>query len=168
MKLLGKKNEKINDKGFTLVELIVVLVILAILAAILVPALLGYIDRARSSKLLLNGKSVLTAAQAECSNLYGTAESTDTIATILGASDGSGAQYLQRIANTADTPGIAYFNMKDTAKVPTSANHASWTVNEVWYIEGTEAVHFDGKTWIEGLTAPASAPSGFYAVPEAE
>ena len=33
-----------ENKGFTLVELIVVIVILAILAAILVPALLGYID----------------------------------------------------------------------------------------------------------------------------
>ena len=31
-----------ENKGFTLVELIVVIVILAILAAILVPALLGY------------------------------------------------------------------------------------------------------------------------------
>ena len=37
--------KEMNNKGFTLVELIVVLVILAILAAILVPALLGYIDR---------------------------------------------------------------------------------------------------------------------------
>ena len=41
---------KKNNKGFTLVELIVVLVILAILAAILVPTLLGYIERARSEK----------------------------------------------------------------------------------------------------------------------
>ncbi|MBO4311351.1 MAG: type II secretion system protein, partial [Lachnospiraceae bacterium] len=63
-----KKN---NNKGFTLVELIVVLVILAILAAILVPALLGYIDRAREKQLVLNGKSYLTAAQAELSSLYG-------------------------------------------------------------------------------------------------
>ena len=45
-----KKN---NNKGFTLVELIVVLVILAILAAILVPALLGYIDRAREKQYVL-------------------------------------------------------------------------------------------------------------------
>ena len=36
-----------NKKGFTLVELIVVLVILAILAALLIPALTGYIDKAR-------------------------------------------------------------------------------------------------------------------------
>ena len=37
-----------NKKGFTLVELIVVLVILAILAALLVPALTGYIDKAKA------------------------------------------------------------------------------------------------------------------------
>ena len=37
-----------SKKGFTLVELIVVLVILAILAALLIPALTGYIDKALS------------------------------------------------------------------------------------------------------------------------
>ena len=42
-----------KDKGFTLVELIVVLVILAILAALLIPALLGYIDKAREKQYLL-------------------------------------------------------------------------------------------------------------------
>ena len=45
-----------NNQGFTLVELIVVLVILAILAAILVPALLGYIDRAKDNQDILNAR----------------------------------------------------------------------------------------------------------------
>ena len=53
-----------SQSGFSLVELIVVLVILAILAALLVPALLGYIDRARSSKYLEEARSIYTAIQA--------------------------------------------------------------------------------------------------------
>ena len=45
--------KKLKDKkGFTLVELIVVLVILAILAALLVPALTGYIDKARNKQIV--------------------------------------------------------------------------------------------------------------------
>ena len=66
--------KRTDDKGFTLVELIVVLVILAILAAILVPALLGYIDRAKNQQLLITGKNVLTATQAEVASIYATAD----------------------------------------------------------------------------------------------
>ena len=40
-----QKKEKNTCKGFTLVELIVVLVILAILAAFMIPALIQYIER---------------------------------------------------------------------------------------------------------------------------
>ena len=60
-----------NDKGFTLVELIVVLVILAILAAILVPALLGYIDKAREKQVTTNAEAAYVAAQATWTEAYG-------------------------------------------------------------------------------------------------
>ena len=60
-----------ENKGFTLVELIVVLVILAILAAILVPALLGYIDKARERKDINTAKAYLDAAQSMMVELYG-------------------------------------------------------------------------------------------------
>ena len=62
---------KKNNKGFTLVELIVVLVILAILAAILVPTLLGYIERARSEKDYSTAQTVRVAAQATIDQAYG-------------------------------------------------------------------------------------------------
>lgn len=61
---------KKNNKGFTLVELIVVLVILAILAAVLVPALLGYIDKAKKKKDMNAASSAYVAAQAVCSEYY--------------------------------------------------------------------------------------------------
>ena len=62
---------KKNNKGFTLVELIVVLVILAILAAILVPTLLGWIDKAKSEKDFSTAQTVRVAAQAMIDQAYG-------------------------------------------------------------------------------------------------
>jgi type IV pilus assembly protein PilA len=52
-----------SKKGFTLVEVIVVLVILAILMAIAVPALTGYIGKARDGAAKGEAKTALTAAQ---------------------------------------------------------------------------------------------------------
>lgn len=59
-----------KHKGFTLVELIVVLAVLAVLAGLLVPSLTGYIDKAKKAKSLANAKGFLNAAQTVCSELY--------------------------------------------------------------------------------------------------
>ena len=64
------KRKKMNNKGFTLVELIVVLVILAILAAILVPTLLGYIERAKSEKDYSTAQTVRVAMQSAIAEAY--------------------------------------------------------------------------------------------------
>ena len=68
MKKLGKSTKK----GFTLVELIVVLVILAVLAAMLVPALVGYIDKAKKEKEYQSAATVYSAAQAVITEKYAT------------------------------------------------------------------------------------------------
>ena len=95
-------NTKTKNRGFTLVELIVVLVILAILAAILVPALLGYIDEAKKKPILLEAKEVWTAAQAAASECYGLnedsfAESCKHTCTI----NGTTLRNLGRISNSS-------------------------------------------------------------------
>lgn len=66
------KNLRENrKKGFTLVELIVVLVILAILAALLIPALTGYIDKAKEKQIIAETRQAVMAAQTLVDEEYG-------------------------------------------------------------------------------------------------
>lgn len=61
-----------GKKGFTLVELIVVLVILAILAALLIPALTGYIDKAKQKQIIAETRQCVMAAQTLADQITGT------------------------------------------------------------------------------------------------
>ena len=68
---MAKNNKR---RGFTLVELIVVLVILAILAALLIPALTGYIDKAKKNEVIAETRMLTQAAQTELVSLYASDE----------------------------------------------------------------------------------------------
>lgn len=73
MKFLRK-----NKKGFTLIEIIVVLVILAILAAALIPSMIGFVNDARGKALVAEARTVFVAGQAIASELTATATGTGT------------------------------------------------------------------------------------------
>lgn len=59
--------KKLNKKGFTPIELIVVIAILAILALILVTSISNYVSEANKSKDLANVRSVYSQLTAEVS-----------------------------------------------------------------------------------------------------
>lgn len=57
------KKEKMNDKGFSLVELIIVIAIMAVLVVVLAPQYLKYVERSRNSTDVSNATSIVTACQ---------------------------------------------------------------------------------------------------------
>ncbi len=61
-KLVAMKNSVKNRKGFTLVELIIVMVIIAILAAALIPTMMGYVNDARRTAYTATARAYYVAA----------------------------------------------------------------------------------------------------------
>ncbi|MBQ8638007.1 MAG: prepilin-type N-terminal cleavage/methylation domain-containing protein [Lachnospiraceae bacterium] len=59
-----------DNRGFTLVEMVVVMVIIAILATLMIGALNGYIDKAKEKTAVANCRSVVVAAQTQLSEEY--------------------------------------------------------------------------------------------------
>ena len=59
------KRIKRNNKGFSLVELIIVIAIMAILAGVLAPQFVKYIGRSRISTDIQNAQQIATAISAE-------------------------------------------------------------------------------------------------------
>lgn len=95
--------KKKNRKGFSLVELIVVLVIMAILAAALVPSLIGYIRQTKYSNVQNEAAS---SAYADPNHSY----SYETNA-------GASLQFNVDMTGTAATTGDLLTAIKDMAEV---------------------------------------------------
>lgn len=131
------RNSKV--KGFTLVELIVVIAIIAILAAILVPNMLSYIKQSRYTQADANAKNVHTAATAALAQAY--------VDGVLGEEDAGGGDNGGNGGNNAGKSGVA--------KLETGSNPFTATVNgtkvdvpglDPASYSGSAAFSYDGTT----------------------
>lgn len=64
------KERLMNNKGFTLIEVVVILVILAILMSFTAPSIFGYSKRARATEAVNECREVVTATVNELGNIY--------------------------------------------------------------------------------------------------
>ena len=135
-------DKKKSKKGFTLVELIVVLVILAILAAIMVPALLGWIDKAKEKQYVLEARGIYMAAQTKASELYAASPSDQVTKTYLNAQ----ASDIMKMADVTDLVVKSVSTLGDDSHSAFAINylHITFTSADGG---GVDATLTGGKTW---------------------
>ena len=123
-------HRKTSKKGFTLVEVIVVLVILAILAAIMIPSMTKWIDKARDKSIIVEARAALLAAQTLVSEAYGQD----------GAYHAPSAADIKTLAGVDGTPAIQSTTVQITDFTYTQAGTGGKTATydadgtEVWKV----------------------------------
>ena len=138
-----KKVSKSSKKGFTLVELIVVLIILAILAAMLVPALTGYIRRARQEKDYQFAATVLTAAQSAATYQYSLPTTNGSPKRITG----NITQSTPAGGNSSETVATLVGVTSGTTWTCSFQHNDDWVITQGDVVINGSTYHWSGTAW---------------------
>ncbi|MEG0275302.1 MAG: type II secretion system protein [Longicatena sp.] len=154
------KNLRKNKKGFTLVEIIVVLVIMGILLALAVPAVLGYISKAQDQQYIAEARNGFLGA-----NTIVATENARGVAT--GRSQLKAADINKEIGETdlitamsctveQDSTIDTKYNLKSCAITVKSKDDRTYTFTANKEVVGSDGATTDTETTYPTTTTPKS------------
>lgn len=135
-----------NKKGFTLMELIVVIVIIGILTAILVPGIVNWISRAKEVQLETDARAAMMQIQGEALEKYRTMSATE-VQTEMAKTDVINAALGHAGFDTTkkDSANNAFYSVSD---IKWEAKDDSVTITGMKFTENTQTIEYAGGKWI--------------------
>ncbi len=138
--------KKTNNKGFSLVELIIVIAIMAVLIGVLAPQFIKYVERSRESTDLQNIEEMKTAVEAYTADAEGL--SANVTITVSGGANGT----ITLGGNTSDVSNILNYGLAAASQPAKSGKWEAftWTYGSstyTWSCNSTtaKADYFDYK-----------------------
>lgn len=128
-----------NKKGFTLVELIVVIVIILVLAAVMVPSLMKYVEKANQANCKADAATVLAQVQADyaaslANDQTGIAPPTTVNNVTITKSNTAVTSGVMRPTDSEETPLARYFVDNTTGEI-TSFGFNNGKYSVIWTLE---------------------------------
>ena len=127
---------KSNKKGFTLVELVVVIAIIGVLAAILIPTMMNYVKKSRLKTANSNAKLVFTTVNNKCADIVSDGDACSGLtcgvtkaSTFENDSDKVKAAVWEALKDNGKD-GAGYIVVKYDTTDGATGNFAQWQTNE--------------------------------------